>query len=247
MTYLSPLLRRLHWWSVTAAYLPGVTFGHPLMRLYCILRRLRGKAITFSIGDSHADFTFRTLPSIIRLPLGPVTMHRIGRDGLTPFALFSTQSFLWPQRLLRTGDTICLSFGEIDCRCHIKKQIETGRTEEEVITTLASSYIESILRAQMDGVTIVIMSVTPPARAHYLEDFRVFRPQGTDEERSRYTYRLNQQLQSLAALHGLPYIDTYSRYKDTDGMLIYPLSDGKTHIKDPRGMRQCLRQTFGDA
>ncbi len=240
------LLRRLHWFWVTVLYELSLVLQYPVMTAWYLWVRTSDGRVHFSIGDSHALFSFARIRHIIRLPIGPVTMHRIGRDGLQAFPLFRTHSFFWPQRTLQKGDTVFFSFGEIDCRCHINKQIESGRTEEDVISSLATAYVQAIVQERHDGVTFALMSVTPPARAADLQDFRIFQPQGSDEERSRYTRLLNEALQRQAMQHHLLYVDTYSHYKDADGMLRYPLSDGKTHISDPDGMRQLVHHSLGD-
>lgn len=232
----------IRWFFVIGVYMLGVHFDHPLMVVrYHVLRWLYGN-VRFSVGDSHSLFSFAWIRNVARLPQGPLTMHRIGRDGFETLSLFGQTSFFWPKTILRKGDTIFLSFGEIDCRCHIANQVAAGRTEEEVIRTLATRYIEALLRAREEGVTLCVVSVTPPAYSQYIDHFRTYQSVGSDADRARYTLLLNTTLMELCRAHAIPYLDTYRRYADMQGMLIYALSDGQTHIGKTQQVQKALDQ-----
>lgn len=205
--------------------------------------RLSGKSVRFSLGDSHAAFTFMHIPRALRLSLGPVTMHRIGRDGLEGFLLFGSDNFLWPRSLMRPGDEVFFSFGEIDCRCHILQQVALGRSESEIIDTLALHYIQALGKERIEGVKFWVVSVVPPADAARLRYFTSFTPVGSDAERVRITRLLNERMSQLAAENGLLYLDLYSAYADKDGMLPLLLSDGLTHIGDTSAVARILRES----
>ncbi len=236
------LLPYTRWFFIVGTYMLGVHFDHPLVILRYQFLRWRYGNVRFSVGDSHSLFSFAWIRNVVRLPQGPLTMHRIGRDGLGTLSLFGQTSFFWPQTILRRGDTIFLSFGEIDCRCHLANQIAAGRTEEEVIRTLATSYIEALLRARQEGITLCVVSVTPPAYSQYIDQFRTYKPSGSDTDRARYTLLLNTALMELCRAHAIPYLDTYRRYADAQGMLIHALSDGQTHIGKTLQVQKALDQ-----
>jgi len=218
----------------------SVWLSHPLQRLRLTMLRFSGKPVRFSVGDSHAAFTFMHIPRVIRLGFGPVTMHRIGRDGLKGFLLFSAKSMLWPRSVVRPGDDIFFSFGEIDCRCHVALQVALGRSEDEVIETLATAYIDALQEERTAGVRFWIVSVTPPADASRLKHFKSFIPTGSDEQRARITRLLNETIRALAAERGFSYLDVYSAYADKEGMLPIDSSDGLTHIGDTSAVARLL-------
>lgn len=195
--------------------------------------------VRFSVGDSHSLFTFAGISRFVRLPAGPVTMHRAGRDGLRGFPLFGDGSGFWPESVLRVGDRVFLSFGSIDCHCHIARQREAGRAEEEIVSTLADAYINALLAAQKDGVIYSIVSALPPAPAVRLTR-ALIPPAGSDADRARYTVALNTALQERASAHGIPFLNVCSRYADTQGMLMHGLSDGRNHIRDTSHVRALL-------
>lgn len=227
-------------WIKLRAYALGVKLHHPLQWLYLRWLRLRKVPVRFSIGDSHAAFTFRGIPRTVRIALGPVTMHRIGRDGLQRFLLFGGAPVMWPRSLVQPGDELFFSFGEIDCRSHVLRQVALGRSETEVITTLARSYIEAVEKERIAGVNSCIVSVTPPADAARLRHFTSFAPIGSDSDRVRITRALNVQLKTLAAEHGCSYLDVYGAYADADGMLPLRSSDGLTHVGDTSAVARLL-------
>ena len=85
-------------------------------------------------GDSHALFSFNNLNlEHINLYCSSITMNRIGRDNIIINLKDSDEN-----------SVICLVYGEVDCRCHIQKQINIGRNEDEIIHELVEKYFLSI-------------------------------------------------------------------------------------------------------
>ena len=115
----------------------------------------------FLFGDSHCKTNFQNL----RLPHRnlyrfSLTMNRIGRDGI-----------FFQNAGVKPGDIVILQFGEVDCRCHIGKQISIhGRLENEVVDTLANSFVAAILLNPVIKQTRCIIScVTPPIDQEFYE------------------------------------------------------------------------------
>lgn len=126
-----------------------------------------------------------------------------------------------------------LCFGEIDVRCCIHNQIhKKNRQEDEVISTLAENYIENVLSIYPE---IAIMSVVPPMKFYSgnydpsLND-PTYPFVGSDEDRCRYTKKLNAKLIEKCKEKNLIYINVYDPHRDEDGFLIKELSDGNVHI-----------------
>src|SRR5690242_3783812 len=86
-------------------------------------------------GDSHAKYLFDNIRGIEVNWLGPVTMHRVGRDGL----------WFLREKHLAPDDWLLTVFGEIDARCHVGRIADERNTSyEEVAFDLVARYIRSI-------------------------------------------------------------------------------------------------------
>lgn len=120
------------------------------------------------MGDSHCD-EFGHISNTCLHWMGPVTMHRVGRDSLSVLNLKSFD--------VSDGDTAIFCFGEIDARCHIQKQVEKhNRSLEEVIATLTEKYIETIKKNRdlFNNLTCVVYCVTPPTDIYFDSSFLYF-------------------------------------------------------------------------
>ena len=90
----------------------------------------------FIYGDSHAKFSFLKLdlPFMDKHEVS-ITMHRLGRDNV--INNFNSNE--------HDHDSILIfNYGEIDCRCHIQKQINAGGNKDEIIKTLVNNYFTTI-------------------------------------------------------------------------------------------------------
>lgn len=167
------------------------------------------------IGDSHS-WEFRGIPGCMEHYLGPVTMHRMGRDRLDA-AHFS----------VNPGDAVVLAFGEIDVRCHIGRQRDHNeRSLDEIIYTLATNYLEQIASA-FPNINLIVYSVTPPSDIVNNREYPIY---GSLEDRVNITQLLNQALKLLAPRYGIDFLDVYDDYADEQGVLCVDLSDHNVHI-----------------
>ena len=105
-------------------------------------------------GDSHAHTNFKNLPvPYMDHHQSNITMFRIGRDNrIINFNEQGEQSI------------ICLVYGEIDCRCHIQKQINQGKDEDEIINELVERYVTTIQNNVTRYKAIIIVGVIPPTK-----------------------------------------------------------------------------------
>lgn len=176
-------------------------------------------------GDSHGESSFKgfSMPHECRVEKS-CTMHRVGRDKVIPN---------W--KACSPRDTAVFSFGEVDCRAHIGKQIELGRTEDEVIDALTKEYIDTI--RVVAHCRVIIVAVIPPTAR---KDYEASVPDGgfpfvsSDEDRLRYTRSVNNRLYELCRQQGFIFFDPYEPYTRDDGCLRRELSDGNVHIGDTR-------------
>lgn len=193
----------------------------------------------FLYGDSHANFSFTSLQYPHQnLYSSSVTMFRVGRDNIIPnfnYHMHNTKSIL------------CFAYGEVDCRCHIRRQINLGRNEEDVINELSHKYIQAILNSVKDHRLVIVVAVIPPTKQADYESINgpilhEFPFVGSDEERVQYTKKLNQTLRSLCEHNGFVFFDPYTHYTDASGCLRYELSDKLVHIKDNRQFLEEFKQ-----
>lgn len=206
-------------------------------------------------GDSHSIHSFRPIQESSSLTLsckhthtglaptwythipvehckhyyaGSTTMHRIGRDNII---------IGYDKNEVNTNDIVVLSYGEIDCRCHIHRQInDNGRNEDDVIHELTHNYFRTI-RNNRENQTTIIVGVIPPTKRLDFESLNgpilhELPFVGTDEDRSRYTKKVNALLEELSNKHGYHYFNPYSHYMREDGTLKYELSDSCVHLGD---------------
>lgn len=181
----------------------------------------------YFFGDSHVEKSFKNLHiSHHMLETYSITMHRIGRDNIIPKFV---NNFNSPDSIF----VIC--YGEVDCRCHIGRQILAGREEDEIINTLALSYFNTIKNNIHTYKKIIICGIIPPTRQHELEEVHgpithEFPFVGTDIERIIYTNKLNKKLEELCTLEKYIFFNPYSFYKNSDDTLNFELSDTCGHI-----------------
>ena len=181
-------------------------------------------------GDSHACFSFKNLKlECNNLYHFSITMFRIGRDNII---------INYDKDNIKKGDTIVLSYGEVDCRCHIQRQVNTGINEDDVINELVNNYFKTIKNNTIDiDAKIIIVAVIPPTRQYDCE--RIHGPilhefpfVGSDEDRVRYTNKVNTLLEKLSIINNYICFNPYSYYERPDGTLKHELSDLNVHLGD---------------
>ena len=178
-------------------------------------------------GDSHAHFSFKglTLP-YIDLFQPSITMHRIGRDNI-----------IINQKKHNKDDIICISYGEIDCRCHIQRQKNAGYKEDDIIDTLITNYFRTINNNITEYKYIIVVGIIPPTKQRDYESLHgpithEFPFVGSDIDRVCYTNKMNLKIKDLCSKYNYIYFNPYDYYTHDDGTLKYELSDKIIHIGD---------------
>ena len=188
-------------------------------------------------GDSHANLSFKNLPLPHRkFYENSVTMFRVGRDR--SIINFDKEGIINDASDPSRRILISVSYGEIDCRCHIIRQINLQRDEDDIICELVNKYIDAIIdnTAGLDA-KIVVVGVIPPTKQSDYEhlngqithDFPFL---GSDQDRVRYTQKTNRLLEELSKKNNFIYFNPYLHYTRDDGTLKYELSDNTVHIGD---------------
>lgn len=200
--------------------------------------------IVHTFGDSHGSFFFSNDRTMIprneqshfnylnntylqkiefRINwFGSKTMHSIGRDGLNALNIQNYN--------VTENDVALFVFGEIDARCHIGKQRDlNNRDLEEIIETLAHTFMETLQknRSLFKNIYIVVVSVIPPTNNAYNESYPYH---GSLNDRALITQKLNNKLKQLCDAYSFGFLDIYSQYTNTEGILDNNRSDGVVHI-----------------
>jgi len=181
-------------------------------------------------GDSHAHFSFKNLKlAYTDYHRSSITMFRVGRDN--------TIINFNKNRILNENDIIVLSYGEVDCRCHIERQINSGRNEDDVINELVEQYFLTIKNNIVQKCKIIIVGIIPPTKQMDYEILHgpilhEFPFVGTDSNRVRYTNKVNNKLEEQSIRNNYTYFNPYAYYTREDGTLKHELSDGIVHLGD---------------
>jgi hypothetical protein len=188
------------------------------VRINNISKNIINSKMIYIYGDSHGMFNMKNfdLPHT-NISQPSITMYRIGRDN--KIINFDTSH-------LGENNTYIFFYGEVDCRCHIGKQISLGCRLEDIIKELVSKYFKTIGNNIRVYRKIIICSITPPSSKNKYESIHgpithEFPFIGTDEERVLYTKE-----------YGYIFLDIYEDYSDSNGLLIFKKSDTNVHIND---------------
>lgn len=182
-------------------------------------------------GDSHANFNFRNLKyTNYNYYANSTTLHRVGRDKLD---LINFKNYN-----INNNDLVVYQFGEVDCRCHIGKQLLLNRDLTDIINELVDNYIESIKTNIHDynNIQIIICCIPPPMDRDYYENkygpiTHEFPFVGTNEERIQYTKLMNKRIEESCTANNFIFFNYHYLYSN-NGLLKLELSDDICHIKD---------------
>lgn len=196
-----------------------------------------------TFGDSHASrehsqWGFHNMSNIKDNNLGPKLMYTFGskRLGFCNIKL--------PKYQVKENDIVIFCFGEIDCRCHVHKHINSVRTYKDIINELVENYFKAIKQnvEQYNNLFVCVYNVVPPLYTT-IEGHPQFPFLGTNEERREYTKYMNNQLKRLCEVHNYYFFDIYEQscnkngfiersYTDSCGIHLRHTKDAKVVIND---------------
>lgn len=193
----------------------------------------------YVFGDSHARFNLKhfDLP-YCDMHQNSVTMHRIGRDN---YIINFNEDYN------NSENIFVLFYGEVDCRCHIYRQIILGRNLDEIVEDLVQKYFMAIKNNILNYKKIIIGSITPPVYKDKFESIHgpithEFPILGTDEERVLYTKSMNKKIKEYCEKYNYTYLDIYDYYSDENGILHFQKSDTICHIQDNSYIHDRLKE-----
>ena len=180
-------------------------------------------------GDSHANNSFNGLKiSHVNNFYPSVTMHRIGRDNI--IVNFDNSQHC-------DDDILCFVYGEIDCRCHIQRQIDSGKNEDYIIEELVQKYFITIQNNIKKYKKIIIVGIIPQVARNDYENINgpldlEFPFVGSDEDRVKYTYKINKLIEDNCKSKDYVYFNPYSFYTNENGTLNFGFSDQQVHLRN---------------
>ena len=201
----------------------------------------------YTIGDSHSKFGWDKINGVYCNWLGPKLMYTFKKDD------FNINN-------ISENDHIVFCFGEIDVRCHIKKNT-IDNDYESVIDNICQRYVNEILEIKKihNIKNIHVYNIVPTRRIETKEPYLIncdnyiefkedptnqYPHVGSDLDRKSYTLFFNKKLKSITKVHNLGFIDIYDKYIDIDGYLNMNLSDGCVHISDEKYLLDFIVNNF---
>mgnify|MGYP003325478358 CR=1 FL=1 len=189
-----------------------------------------------TFGDSHAGSGWRELENVVTHNLGAILCYSFGNENLKRCNISNFNN--------KNGDSVVFCFGEIDCRCHIKKHINNENTYQHIIDNIVSKYIEAIQlnikECKVKLKNICIYNVVPPVEKHNTKENPKYPFLGSNQERKSYILYFNEQLKEKCYEHNWIFVDVYDKYCDGNGFLRKDLSDGNVHIKNPKFLKEFI-------
>lgn len=134
-------------------------------------------------------------------------------------------------------NVFCLSYGEVDCRCHVQKQVDLGKSHEQVIEELIEKYFDTISNCITNYKNIIIVAIIPPMDKIYYESLHgpithEFPFVGNNDSRVLYTKIANDLLEKKCKTNNYLFFNPYKYYTREDGCLKIELSDNCVHLSN---------------
>lgn len=220
--------------STSLGYKAGLVAKEVLSVLGLFSVPPRDRMVIF--GDSHSRT--RLMRGVFVRHIGPITLFRAGRldEGRRLYAesLSPKTPGLKPllRVALRSPDTlVVLSFGEIDCRCHVGRRLASDGSAEVALENLADAAMTLLAEvASASNRRVLFLSITPPSNVDLNPEFPVV---GDIRKRTQWTDQLNAKIQSRILDAGssvFGFVDYTGPVKDRDGSLLKEISDGNVHL-----------------
>lgn len=136
-------------------------------------------------------------------------------------------------------------FGEIDCRCHVKKHLING-DYKNIIDSLVLKYKNELSKvSKLVSNQICIYNIIPPLKRlnknMHLENNFPFPFLYDDIESKLYIEYFNLKLKELCIDENYIFFDVYEKYLDNERYLNPKYSDGIIHIVDNIFIKEFMR------
>lgn len=192
-----------------------------------------------TFGDSHASDIisgWKDCDNVRSHHLGAILCYSFGKEKLNRCNIGNFD--------IKDNDSIIFCFGEIDCRCHIHKNITTIKPYKTIIDEIVHNYSDAIKinleNCKVKLKHICIYNVVPPVKKCNTGENKEYPYIGSDEERKKYVLYFNMCLKNKCEENNWIFFDVYNSYIDNDGFLSKKLSDGNVHIKNGIFMKKFI-------
>ena len=188
----------------------------------------------FTYGDSHArlfvfDYLSHKNPELYKIHM---------RGGALAFnSLKYIEETINNLKTAAENDWIILSYGEVDMRAQVHKQvIANNMTYEQVIDGILQNYMAAvkIISDTYSKTKISLLNAFPAKKDPFVANPYVkgaWEFQGTDQERKTYTEYFNLHLKQLCSINNYLFFDIYDKIKNNEGYLIDAYTDGTSHLR----------------
>ena len=159
----------------------------------------------YTVGDSHACAGWGSATQYIWL--GPKLCYSFGRDALKTFDIRTYCN-------IQNGDVIIFCFGEIDCRCHIHKYVNSTKSYQSIIDDIVEKYFDAIaLNISISPVSfknVCVYNVVPPVHTYNTHESIEYPYLGTDQDRKKYVSYFNKKLKEKCSQNNYIFFDIYN-------------------------------------
>ena len=155
------------------------------------------------------------MPRIFCYRLGPVLAYNLDKYGT------ATRGREMLDEILTTldprKDILLLSFGEIDCRAHILKQVQDKHRDfQEVVDSCVSNYMTAVKEITRRNFRVFIWNAVYSANFLEKNNDLEYPYRGTVRERNMVTEMFNRTLNSMAGTAGADFVDISGFLVDKD-------------------------------
>ena len=174
------------------------------------------------IGDSHAsifsgsEVMQHTWPQRSNDSIPGIRSYRIG--AATAYNLKNKKETIDEilNSVLRNEDLAMFCFGEVDCRAHLKKQMDLqSRCLDDIVEECVDRYFSVIMYYYLQGVSVAVWG---PVASHGIENPYTTGPSfGTPEERNKITEKFNVYLKFLCSEKCIPFATAFYAMTEDSG------------------------------
>lgn len=200
---------------------------------YKFLRAKKDPNTIYVLGDSHTDlFTnnrigdkvfiaseekkwflaanYSCSPFVITYHLDAVLAYSLGRFGTTNKVTEKVE-YLLEKGFIPPRSYLVLSFGEIDCRVHVKRQSEiNSKVISETVSNIVENYIKFAIGLRDKGFIVGIYG-PPGSQSDDIPSDPLFPKYGSEEERNRIIEIYNTELSEQCKLHKIYFFSLYKK------------------------------------
>lgn len=211
-------IQRLYYRRFPQIAATGIGLNLSIIRtLLC--RKMHHKPLVHVIGDSHVRI-FRSHKPFLTYRIGPSTAYKLASEH----SMFNSRQRLFRvvRWAVRPGEPVLIVFGEIDCRIHIYNAYMRGGKERavaEVTHDTIERYGKTLKILKGMGMNVFVYSVPPAGKSKLAENIFGYQFYAKPDTRSAINRGFNAALREYCVLHGLKFIDVYSRVVNPEGFI----------------------------